>query len=79
LRTEFPRASLPAAPPIRRAGQPRTAARGLTSRDEIIATPVKSASTPPAIERSRLDVPRSSLNIAYPRRTSARAIVASAM
>ena len=39
LRTEFPLASLPAAPPIRRAGRPTSAAMGRTSRDESIAMP----------------------------------------
>jgi hypothetical protein len=64
LRTEFPRASLPAAPPICRAGQPTTAAIGVTSLDEIIATPTKRRITPPAIASSRSAVPRSSLNMA---------------
>jgi hypothetical protein len=61
LRVEFPFASLPAAPPMRVAGQPTNAARGRTSRDEIIATPTKRARTPTAIEMSRWAVPRSSL------------------
>ena len=64
FRIEFPRASRPAEPPIPRAGSPTTAASGRTSRDDTIATPVKSARTPPAIESSRVAVSRSSRNIA---------------
>jgi hypothetical protein len=78
LRTEFPRASLPAAPPSCRAGQPTTAAIGRTRRDETIATPTKRRSTPPAIERRRSPVASSSLNIEKPRRKRARAIAPSA-
>ena len=63
FRTEFPRASLPAAPPIARAGRPTTAASGRTRCDEIMATPTKRRSTPPAMESSREPVSRSSLNI----------------
>ena len=46
LRWAFRSASLPAAPPMRRAGMPTTRASGRTSRDESIATPTNSASTP---------------------------------
>ena len=46
LRCALPSASVPATPPIRRAGMPTTFASGTTSRDESIATPTKSDSTP---------------------------------
>ena len=53
LRTEFPRASVPAAPPIRARAARRPRRAAARARDEIIATPTNSSSTPPAIERSR--------------------------
>jgi len=63
FRTEFPRASFPAAPPIALAGRPTIAASGRTRRDEIMATPMNSKITPPAMESNREAVSRSSLNI----------------
>ena len=71
LRTVFPLASFPAAPPIRRAGRPTRAAIGRTSRDESIATPTNRSSTPTARPIRRSVVPRSSVNIARASRSSA--------
>ena len=63
LRWAFRSAILPAAPPMRRAGMPTTRARGRTSRDEIIATPMKSARTPSpsTANRSPMAMPSSSV------------------
>ena len=71
LRTVFPLASFPAAPPIRRAGRPTRAAIGRTSRDESIAMPTNRSRTPPARPIRRSVVPRSSVNIARASRSSA--------
>ncbi len=46
LRMALPSASIPAAPPMRRAGMPTTRVSGTTSRDESSATPMNSARTP---------------------------------
>ena len=53
LRIALPRASAPAAPPIRTAGQPSTRASGGTSVFASIATPTKTAAAPTPIASSR--------------------------
>ncbi len=58
LRLEFSRASPPATPPNRRAGQPSTAASGGTSLYESSETPLKISRAPRPIQRRMPVVPR---------------------
>ena len=55
-RIALPSASLPAAPPIRRAGNPTMRASGTTRRDESSATPMNSANTPTPSRMNRVPV-----------------------
>ena len=58
LRRALSRASVPAAPPIRVAGQPSTRASGTTTLDETSATPTKISSAPNPIQIRTCFVPR---------------------
>jgi hypothetical protein len=62
LRIAFARASLPAAPPIRVAGQPSTDASGGTSTLASIATPTNRPAAPRPIASSRVPVARPETN-----------------
>ena len=57
LRPELAEASRPIEPPSRRAGTPTTRISGATRRLEIIATPMKSSSIPPAAGTSTAFAP----------------------
>jgi hypothetical protein len=56
------RASTPAAPPIRVAGQPSAAASGRTNRTDKSATPKKMSSAPTPIQTRTPVVPRPGTN-----------------
>src|SRR2546429_2795085 len=56
LRIVLSRASTPAAPPMRVAGQPRIEARGRTRRAEVDEKPEKSSTTPKTRETRRVGV-----------------------
>ena len=58
LRWALSRASDPAAPPIRVAGQPRMRASGTTRCDEKSATPTKMSNAPTPIQSRTCVVPR---------------------
>ena len=60
LRCAFRSASLPALPPMRRAGMPTARTSGRTSRDDSIATPTNSARTPTPSSAKRSPVAMSS-------------------
>jgi hypothetical protein len=79
LRTLLSRASRPAAPATRAAGQARIHASGLTSRDEIAATPTKRTRQPIA-SRIRIHVTdRPFANVPYASMPAPRTISAPAM
>jgi len=58
LRIALSRASAPAAPPIRVAGQPSTDASGRTTREAFAATPKKRSRMPMPSENRRAGVAR---------------------
>src|SRR3989442_12213831 len=68
LRIVLSRASSPAAPPIRVAGQPGIEARGRTSRAAFDETPKNSSTTPNPSEARRLGVESPGPRTPYPRR-----------
>jgi hypothetical protein len=78
LRTEFWRASRPAAPPVLAAGHASTDASGLTSRDEINATPTNSTKHPTASRSSTQLTERPGANMPNASRPTPAAIAAPA-
>ncbi len=78
LRIAFPRASLPAVPPILVAGQPRVEASGGTSTFASIATPTNTAAAPTPIASSRCVVESPPRNSPTSISATATAIVAKA-
>ena len=62
FRIAFSRASIPAAPPTRAAGQPSTEASGRTTREAFSATPRNSKRQPPSSEKMRTPVARPCAN-----------------
>ena len=76
FRTAFSRASLPAVPPNRAPGAPRTKASGRTTRDATIATATNSNSTPATSERIRTLMSRPCANRPYEKSATATTTMA---